>query len=111
MSRLGRALFAAPVASVLLILAACTGPPRTAVTATAAPRTAAPVAVATTAPASAPAPTEPSPPRTPTPPDTAIDRRLAGQTRYIANTDGIGVKARTTCDDRPARRDGRRGRR
>ena len=27
------------------------------------------------------------------------DTRLAGQTRYIANTDGLGIEVRTVCDD------------
>ena len=44
-----------------------------------------------------PIPVAPSPP--PALPGPAADTRLAGQTRYIANTEGIGVKIRSACDD------------
>jgi hypothetical protein len=54
---------------------------------------AAPVSSPTVSSAAVPSPVASQP----TPP--GIDGSLAGQVRYISNTDGLGVKVRTTCDD------------
>jgi len=40
-----------------------------------------------------------APPAVPTQTAPTSDTTLAGQVRYIANTDGIGVRLRTVCDD------------
>jgi hypothetical protein len=77
-----------------------TPPPGTRPTATAVAQ-AAPTGVPTTLPTVAPtasalatATSQATAPPTPAP-----DTRLAGQVRYIANTEGQGVKLRTACDD------------
>ena len=51
-----------------------------------------------------PAPTAPPPPTataipSPTPRSVTRDGALSGQTRYIANTEGLGIRVRTSCAD------------
>ena len=98
------------LAAASLVLTACTAAPPTPATVTSAPdQPGAPVALATVAPTVVPtatstaAPTPPPNPTAPSPPTPtpgpAVDTRLAGQTRYVANTEGLGVKVRSACDD------------
>src|SRR5690242_1212715 len=84
------------ILAALLLLLACTTAPRAA---SPSPSPLVPTAAALSVPSVAPTTTTPAPPASPTSAGPAIDTRLAGQTRYIANTEGIGVKARTTCDE------------
>src|SRR5947207_1310288 len=88
-------------ASHVLLVVACTSSPSPRATATPLPATTpTTVAVATSAPIPTPAPAQPTPVVSPTPAGPSTDTTLAGQTRYIAKTDGIGIKVRAACDDR-----------